>query len=382
MQKETCVHEKEPCVYEDVELQREARVRKKACIKKEAYLEKEPGIPDVGYVQKKAPGQKEVDILKKAPGQKEVDILKKAPGQNEAYIKQRTRQEKIPVFRQPIIYLQKYGKFLGTFNRAGLFLLLFFLCMALLPSFFAPYSPAERFTPYEAPSVSHFLGTNDIGNDILSELFYGARISMMVGFASACISTLIGLTIGLLSGYFRGWVDELLMGFTDVVLILPKIPLIIILGAFLHPSVWILILVLGLLSWESLARIVRAKTLQIRESGYVKSARGMGFSPFHIMSTDIIPNIVHVVLPKFMLATASAMISEASLSFLGLGDTSMKSWGMMLSFAFSRGGFIREMWWWYMPPGLCITLCVMAIALVGFGFEPKAGDTEKQVVDI
>lgn len=278
--------------------------------------------------------------------------------------------------------LQKFGKIFKTFNRGGLLLFFFFFFLALFPSLFAPYSPSERFIPYEAPSEAHLLGTNDIGNDILSELVYGTRISLMVGFASACISTVIGLSIGLLAGYFRGWTAEVLMGFTDVVLLLPKLPLIIILGAFLRPSIWILILVLGLLSWESLARIVRAKTLQLRESGYVKSAQCIGFSSFHIICTDIIPNLVHVILPKFMLATASAMISEASLSFLGLGDPSLKSWGIMLSFAFSRGGFIRDMWWWYLPPGLCITFCVLAVALLGFGFEPKTGVAKKEVVKL
>ncbi|MCQ1536043.1 ABC transporter permease [Methanosarcina sp. KYL-1] len=277
--------------------------------------------------------------------------------------------------------IRRYERNLKRFNRGGLFLFTFFLILALLPVLFAPYSPTERFMPYEAPSTAHLLGTNDIGNDILSELVYGARISMMVGFASACISTLIGLMIGLFSGYFRGTLDELLMGFTDVVLIIPKIPLIIILGAFLRPSIWTLILVLGLLSWESIARVVRSKTLQIREAGYVKSARCMGFSSVHIMASDIFPNLFHVLLPKFMLATASAMISEASLSFLGLGDISMKSWGIMLSFAFSRGGFIRDMWWWYLPPGICITLCVMSIALIGFGFEGKEKENGKRGVD-
>ncbi len=277
--------------------------------------------------------------------------------------------------------LRKYERNLKRFNRGGLCLFTFFIILALFPALFAPYSPTERFIPYEAPSTAHLLGTNDIGNDILSELVHGARISMMVGFASACISTLIGLMIGLFSGYFRGTLDELLMGFTDVVLIIPKIPLIIILGAFLRPSIWILILVLGLLSWESIARVIRSKTLQIREAGYVKSARCMGFSSFHIMVSDIFPNLFHVLLPKFMLATASAMISEASLSFLGLGDISMKSWGIMLSFAFSRGGFIRDMWWWYLPPGICITLCVMSIALIGFGFEGREKENGKRGVD-
>ncbi|WP_440945837.1 ABC transporter permease [Methanosarcina sp. T3] len=267
--------------------------------------------------------------------------------------------------------IQKREGVLGKFNRGGIFLLAFFLFMALFPSLLAPYAPDERFIPYEEPSKEHFLGTNDIGNDILSELVYGARISMTVGFAAALISTLIGTAIGLCAGYFRGVLDELLMGFTDVVLIIPKIPLIIVLGAFLRPSIWVLVPVLGLLSWESTARVTRSKTLQLREAGYVKSARCMGFSSNHIMISDIFPNIVHILLPKFMLATASAMISEASLSFLGLSDISMKSWGSMLSFAFFRGGFIRDMWWWYLPPGICITLCVMAIALIGFGLETE-----------
>lgn len=306
--------------------------------------------------------------------------------QEEAYIGESPAQESARQWKDFLPHnlnldIRKYGRNLKRFNKGGLFLFTFFLILALFPAFFAPYSPTERFIPYEAPSTAHLMGTNDIGNDILSELVYGARISMTVGFASACISTLIGLMIGLFSGYLRGALDELLMGFTDVVLIIPKIPLIIILGAFLRPSIWILILVLGLLSWESIARVVRSKTLQIRESGYVKSARCMGFSSFHIMTSDIFPNLFHVLLPKFMLATASAMISEASLSFLGLGDISMKSWGIMLSFAFSRGGFIREMWWWYLSPGVCITLCVMSIALIGFGFEGREKESGKRGVD-
>ncbi|MCK4270894.1 MAG: ABC transporter permease [Methanogenium sp.] len=260
-------------------------------------------------------------------------------------------------------------KGLPSLNRYGIILLFVFLCMALIPSFFSQYDPDERFMAYEDPSSKHLLGTNDIGNDIFTELIYGTRISLTVGFASAIIATFIGLVIGLTSGYYRGNVDEILMGFTDVVLMIPKIPLIIILAAFLRPGIWILILVLGVLSWESIARVVRSKTLQIRETGFVMSARCMGFSPFHIMSSDIIPNLTHVVAPKFMLATAAAMISEASLSFIGLGDPSVKSWGVMISFAFTKGGFIREMWWWYLPPGICITLAVISIALIGFSFE-------------
>jgi len=257
----------------------------------------------------------------------------------------------------------------GLLWYSGIFLLGIFIVMAIFPSQIAPYDPGERFMPYEEPESGHLLGTNDIGNDIFSELVSGARISLIIGFASAILTTIIGLAIGLTAGYFRGLADEVLMGLTDVVLIIPKIPLIIVLAAFLRPGLWLLVLVLGVFSWESIARVVRSKTLQVREMGFVKSAECMGFGSLHIMISEIIPNIIYVVTPKFMLATAAAMISEASLSFLGLGDPSMGSWGNMLSFAFSRGGFVRDMWWWYLPPGLCITLCVISITVIGFAFE-------------
>jgi peptide/nickel transport system permease protein len=257
----------------------------------------------------------------------------------------------------------------GPVTILSVMMLFLFISMALIPSMFAPYGPKERFIPYQSPSYDHFLGTNNMGNDIFSELIYGTRITLIVGFAAATITTFIGAGIGIIAGYFRGFAEEVLMGITDIALIIPKIPLIILIAAFLRPSIWILIIVLGLLSWESIARVVRSKTLQVKEAGFVKSAECMGFSSMHIMVSDIFPNIIHVIIPKFMLATASAMISEASLSFLGLGDPAMKSWGMMLSYAFTRGGFIREMWWWYLPPGICITLCVLSLVTLGFLFE-------------
>lgn len=261
------------------------------------------------------------------------------------------------------------SKAVGPATILSVMMLFLFISMALIPSMFAPYGPKERFIPYQSPSYDHLLGTNNMGNDIFSELVYGTRITLIVGFAAATITTFIGAGIGIIAGYFRGFAEELLMGITDIALIIPKIPLIILIAALLRPSIWILIVVLGLLSWESIARVVRSKTLQVREAGFVKSAKCMGFSSMHIMVSDIFPNIIHVIIPKFMLATASAMISEASLSFLGLGDPAMKSWGMMLSYAFTRGGFIREMWWWYLPPGICITLCVLSLVALGFLFE-------------
>lgn len=253
--------------------------------------------------------------------------------------------------------------------KLSLIILLSFVLAAIFSESLAPYDPWHRFEPYVSPNRTHLLGTNDIGNDILSELIYGARVSLLVGFGTAFIATLLGLIIGLLSGYFKGICDELLMGITDIFLMIPRIPLVIIIAAFLRPGFWIIIVVFGSIWWTSTARVVRSKTLQVREMSFVVSSRSLGFRNSYIIVSDIIPHLLHVVSSKFMLTIASAMISEASLSFLGLGDPSMKSWGMMISFAFRKGGFINEMWWWYVAPGVCITLCVLTIVSLSFSFE-------------
>jgi peptide/nickel transport system permease protein len=266
-----------------------------------------------------------------------------------------------------------YMRFHKLLYTPGFIILLMFTVFAVFAPVLAPHDPWQRFDPYAAPDRTHLLGTNDIGHDILSELFYGARISLTVGFGTAIAATAIGLVIGLVSGYYRGIVDECLMGMTDIVLMIPRIPLIIILTAFLKPSYWIMILVLGLLWWTTTARVIRSKTLQIREMDFVLSAQTLGFSDWYIMFSDILPNVIHILLPKFMLTVASAMIAEASLSFLGLGDPTQKSWGMMINFAFQRGGFINEMWWWYVPPGLCITWCVLSIVTFTFMLTRKTG---------
>jgi peptide/nickel transport system permease protein len=256
-------------------------------------------------------------------------------------------------------------------SKTGAALFLLFVMVALLADVIAPYGTRERFDPYDPPSRAHLLGTNDVGYDILTELVHGTRVSLLVGFGAAFIATLIGLLIGLVSGYFKGVVDEVLMGVTDIVLMIPRIPLIIILAAFLRPSFWLIGLVIGLLWWTSTARVVRSKVLQVREMDYVTSARCLGFSRRHILFSDILPNIMQVVLPKFMLTIAAAMISEASLSFLGLGDAGMKSWGMMLNFAFQKGALVNGMWWWFLSPGLCITLVVAAVVLMGISQEEQ-----------
>jgi len=254
---------------------------------------------------------------------------------------------------------------------SGLILLAVFVILAIFAPFIAPFDPWEPGRPFLQPSILHPLGTNDIGQDIFSELVYGTRISLFVGFLAAFISVVIGTLVGLFSGYMRGATDEVLMGLTDIILIIPALPLMIILAAHTSPSIWNIILVVGLLWWCSTARVVRSRVLQLREMPFVEAARSLGAGDLYIVFHHVLPNTLQVILAKFILAVAGAMLTEASLSFLGLGDPLQKSWGMMLNYAFSRGGFINGYWWWYLPPGICISLAVLSFVLIGFGLEDR-----------
>ncbi len=253
----------------------------------------------------------------------------------------------------------------------GLILLALFLLLAVFAPLIAPFDPWEPGRPFLPPSGTHPFGTNDIGQDIFSELIYSTRISLFVGFFAAFVSVAIGTLVGLFSGYLRGAADEVLMGTTDIVLIIPALPLMIILAAHTSPSIWNIIIVIGALWWTSTARVVRSRVLQLREMPFVEAARSLGAGDGYIVFKHILPNTLQVILAKFILAVAGAMLTEASLSFLGLGDPLQKSWGMMLNYAFSRGGFINGYWWWYLPPGICISLAVLSFVLIGFGLEEQ-----------
>ncbi len=267
---------------------------------------------------------------------------------------------------------------LRLFKNRWLFLLLVFLLAAFFADFFSPYFSGQRFEPYTPPGPGHYLGTNDLGNDILSELITGARVSLQVGFVTALISTFLGLMAGMFAGYYKGIVDEGLMGLTDIFLMIPRIPLLIVLAAFLQPGAGTIALLLGLLWWPSTARVIRSNTLQIRETAFVKSAQCIGFSGPRIMFHEILPNMIPLVSAKFLLTFASAMIAEASISFLGLGDPLLKSWGMMLNTAFNKGALINGLWWWYIPPGFCITLVVIIVMFTGLTFERQNAKPEKE----
>lgn len=256
----------------------------------------------------------------------------------------------------------------------GLALLGVLVFVALAAPLLAPYAPSDRVgRPFSAPSAAHLLGTNDVGHDLLSELIYGARISLLVGIVAALAATVIGASVGLLAGYARGWVDTVLMRFVDVVLALPVLPLTIVIGVFAGPGLITQVIVISAVIWAGISRELRAQVLSLRERDHIQALRAMGAGAGHVLPRHILPAVAPLLVPQFVLATKSAILLEASLAFLGLGDITAKSWGSMLSNAHARSAFLTDAWlWWVVPPGLAIALTVLAFALLGYAFEERA----------
>jgi peptide/nickel transport system permease protein len=255
----------------------------------------------------------------------------------------------------------------------GMILLLIPTIMALFPGLIAPYDPwVPTGKPFEPPSIYHPLGTNDVGQDIFSELVYGARISLLVGVTSALLTVFIGLTFGVLAGYKRGVLDELIMAITDVMLLLPALPLMALLAVLLGPGYQNIVIVIALFSWPPVARMIRAQTLSVKENLYVEAARAIGASSLRIVLKYIIPQLIPMLIAHTILRVSGAMIAEASLSFLGLGDPRAKSWGSMIYWAQRSGAITAGAFWWIVAPGIMITITVLGLGLVGYKLEEWA----------
>ncbi|WP_300010142.1 dipeptide/oligopeptide/nickel ABC transporter permease/ATP-binding protein [Pseudonocardia sp.] len=246
--------------------------------------------------------------------------------------------------------------------------------VGLTAPWLSPYDPTERVgRPFSTPSAAHLLGTNDVGHDLLSELIHGARISLLVGLVAALAATVIGVSVGLTAGYLRGWVDTALMRFVDVVLALPVLPLTIVIGVFAGPGLLTQIVVIAAVIWAGVARELRAQVLSLRERDHIQALRTMGAGTGYVLLRHVLPAVAPLVVPQFVLATKTAILLEASLAFLGLGDITAKSWGTMLSLAHARSAFLTDAWlWWVVPPGLAIAATVLAFALLGYAFEEWA----------
>ncbi len=221
----------------------------------------------------------------------------------------------------------------------------------------------------ESPSGEYWLGTDENGRSVLTMLIWGSRISLLVGLFATAISMLIGTIIGLVSGFFEGWPARLLYRLTEWFLVIPFLPLAIILAVVLGRSLLNIAIVIGVTSWPATALLIRSQTLSIKERPYLERARLLGAGRWHQMTRHVLPNVMPMIFANTTLTVAVAILSETTLSFLGLGDPSRVSWGSMLEAAFGVGAMTTGSWWFIVPPGICVVLVVLSFTLIGQALE-------------
>ena len=251
--------------------------------------------------------------------------------------------------------------------------LLLVLCIAcvLFPNLLAPYGPKVMFAPWESPSPAHWLGTNDMGYDILTELIYAAGSTLAIAIVAALCSLIIGTIVGLIAGYFEDYRGQLADGVIQIFLLIPMLPMAIVVVAFCGGNNWNIIAIIALLGWCATARTVRTRTMQLKQTGFVEALVILDISRAQILWKHILPNLWEVVLSRYIMSVARCIMLEATLSFLGLGDPTHVTWGRMINLAYKRGGFTRGAYNWLVSPGLCITLLVLSFYCVNHYFEIK-----------
>jgi peptide/nickel transport system permease protein len=258
----------------------------------------------------------------------------------------------------------------NTRAKIGICIILFFCLVAFLAPVIAPHNPRSMaFNPWEKPSFQHPLGVNSYGQDLLSQLIHGTRITLTVGIFAGLLTSLIGIVVGLITGYVGGILGEVLMRVVDVLLVIPALAVMIVIASFI-PDLHITgtIVIIGALSWLRMARSIRSQVLSESKRDYVDAARALGMGPWEIMFREILPNIFPVVTANMIMVITASMLTEASMSFLGIGDPSLTSWGRMLSLANDMSAFLYDAWWWIVPPGLCIATLGYSFMLIGNSF--------------
>ncbi len=301
---------------------------------------------------------------------------------------QTTLRAQPPNSSQALPYIKRESPFIQAINIArqvfkqdrlalvGAIIYVIFIFVALFAPLIAPYGELEViqddvgiWLANQKPSDQFLLGTTNLGRDIFSQLIFGARTALLVGFSAAVAVAIIGTLVGLVAGYFGGWVEAVLMRLTDIAFGIPFLPLIIILVAFLRPSIWNVVIAMAGLLWRDTARVIRAQVLLVKEKAFVRAARVSGASDLRIMFQYIAPSILPLTFLYASLAVGWAILTEASVSFLGFGDPNTVSWGYMLQDAFVSQAMSRGATYWIIPPGICIMLSVMAGFFIGRGFE-------------
>jgi peptide/nickel transport system permease protein len=273
----------------------------------------------------------------------------------------------------PLLFLTRSFRTLWSNGKAriGIVLLGLIIAMALLAPLIAPHSPTSTsFTPYQNPSGSNWFGTTGNGQDVFSQIVYGARVSLLVGLVAGAVATLVAVTIGLVAGYRPGVVDEVLSFITNLALVIPGLPLMIILAAYVPSrSIWTIVLVVAFTSWATGARVVRSQATSIRERDFVSSSVFSGEGLFRIVFREILPNMTSLVAGSFFGAATAAVMAEASLEFLGLGNPNTVSWGTILYYAQQQNSLLTGQWVLVFAPGLMIALLAVSFTLINFGVD-------------
>jgi peptide/nickel transport system permease protein len=256
----------------------------------------------------------------------------------------------------------------------GLFLLLLFIVLAIIGPWIAPDDPSATTADLlSGPSADHWLGTTQAGQDVFSQLLVGARSTVFIGFLAGAIATVLSIVIGVTAGYVGGLVDDLLSMLTNIFLVIPALPLLIVLAAYLprgaSASPLVVALIVSMTGWAWGARVLRAQTLSMRRRDYVDSARIIGERRLRIISFEILPNLTAIVASSFLFTVLYAIGTFVALAFLGVVDVSHWSWGVMLFWAESANAPQVNAWWWFFPPGIAIALLGTSLALVNFGID-------------
>ncbi|HYV15589.1 MAG TPA: ABC transporter permease [Conexibacter sp.] len=252
----------------------------------------------------------------------------------------------------------------------GTIVLLVIIVAAVLAPVIAPYSiTTQSGQPFTPPSSQHWLGLSDEGYDVLSQLIWACRISLLVGFAAALVSMVIGGFLGIVAGYFGGQLDLVLTVVTDYFIVIPALPLLIVVAAIWGPSLSHIILILGLLLWTTTARIIRAQVKSLRERTYVRRARALGAGHIRVIVRHILPHTAPLLVANTIITVSAAIFTETALAFLGLGDPTQASLGKLIENAYDHSAAASGAWWVLLPPGILVAIIVASATLIGLAVE-------------
>ncbi len=262
-------------------------------------------------------------------------------------------------------------------GMVGLAIFVVLLFIAIFAPVLAPYDPTAQdyAAVFQPPSSEHLLGTDANGRDIFSRLLYGTRPAFYVGLSSAAVVAVIGTAVGVVSGYYGGLIDEVLMRTVDFLYGVPFLPFVIMLVTLWEPSIYTLLIALWVLLWRGTARVVRSHTLTLKEKPFIKSARAAGASDTRIILKHITPNVLPLSLLYGSFAIGWSILTEANVSYLGFGDPTLISWGQMLLEAQLRHALIRDAWWWIIAPGFMIMITIISVFAIARGYEEELDPT-------